>query len=68
MGQFRNLYIVSPDNSPNSSPENSQQISPNSTFRHDEQRHAKAGTDAHAPPPAPSINGRDQVERSGNAD
>jgi len=33
LGQYRDLYIVSPESSPNSSPESSQQISPNSTFK-----------------------------------
>jgi hypothetical protein len=33
LGQYRDLYIVSPESSPNNSPESSQQISPNSTFK-----------------------------------
>src|SRR3978361_1119371 len=33
LGQCKELYVVSPESSPTNSPENSQQISPNSTFR-----------------------------------
>lgn len=37
VGLYKELYIVSPEQSPSSSPTSSTQITPNSTFKHDDE-------------------------------
>jgi hypothetical protein len=47
-GLQKHLYIVSPESSPNTSPEHSQNVSPNATFKPENEEERRNGSSAGA--------------------